>query len=147
MKRTNTLIDTVQTRNPVQFLSEYFKKLVYEDYVIREKDDCLFIGNVKLKKPFVEKPFDAENHEVCIYYPERDGGGRKQLFRKKENCCSLYEQSINNVRTDGNYVYEEFVRTNGFDIKVYTVGPYYMHAEARKSPGLDGVVQRNELGK
>ena len=37
--------------------------------------------------------------------------------------------------------------TNGFDIKVYTIGPYYMYAEARKAPTLDGVVVRNKEGK
>lgn len=90
---------------------------------------------------------DAENHNIWIYYPTSDGGGCKKLFRKLQDISSNYDKNINSIRNDGNYIYEEFLPTNGFDIKVYCVGDEYAHAEARKSPVLDGKVQREQDGK
>lgn len=112
-----------------------------------EADDYIQVGEKRLDKPFVEKPIDSENHNICIYYPSSAGGGVKSLFRKVGDKSSSYDPSTNSIRRDGTYMYEPFFQTGGTDIKVYTIGPEYAHAEARKSPVIDGLVNRDKNGK
>lgn len=113
-----------------------------------ETADYVEMNGVRICKPFVEKPVSGDNHNINIYYPQQKGGGVKCLFRKYNNRSAEYlPNHPGNVRRDGSYIYEEFLTTGGTDVKVYTVGPRYAHAEARKSPVVDGVVLRTPEGK
>ncbi|CAM9169864.1 unnamed protein product [Choristocarpus tenellus] len=119
-----------------------------KDLVIVEADDYIEVNGTTIHKPFVEKPVNAEDHNIHIYYPMSAGGGSKRLFRKVGDRSSEFYPEINEIRREGSYIYEAFVETQGTDVKVvYTVGPDYGHAEARKSPTLDGKVNRNTEGK
>jgi len=112
-----------------------------------EHDNYIVYKGKQMNKPFVEKPLDADNHEIWIHYPRSLGGGAKKLFRKIQDRASLFDPQQNSVRNDGVYLYEPFFATGGTDIKVYTVGMDYVHAEARKAPTVDGKVQRSQDGK
>ncbi|KAJ6926915.1 inositol hexakisphosphate and diphosphoinositol-pentakisphosphate kinase VIP2-like isoform X1 [Populus alba x Populus x berolinensis] len=116
------------------------------DYFI-EEEDFVEVHGSRFWKPFVEKPVDGDDHSIMIYYPSSAGGGMKELFRKVGNRSSEFHPEVRRVRREGSYIYEEFMPTGGTDVKVYTVGPEYAHAEARKSPVVDGVVMRNTDGK
>ena len=114
---------------------------------LKEFDDHIEYKGKKLFKPFVEKPFNGDDHYVYIYYPPSHGGGIKILFRKTKDYCACFINGEYKIRRDKSYIYEEFLQAGGFDIKVYTIGEEYAHAEARKSPSLDGKVQRTIDGK
>ncbi|XP_031715018.1 inositol hexakisphosphate and diphosphoinositol-pentakisphosphate kinase 1 isoform X9 [Anarrhichthys ocellatus] len=117
-----------------------------EECNLVEAEDHVEVNGEVFPKPFVEKPVCAEDHNVYIYYPTSAGGGSQRLFRKIGSRSSVYSPETS-VRKTGSYIYEEFMPTDGTDVKVYTVGPDYAHAEARKSPALDGKVERDSEGK
>nr|CAB3498920.1 unnamed protein product [Digitaria exilis] len=100
------------------------------DYFI-EQEDFVEVHGKRFLKPFVEKPVNGNSSLIYIV----------------GNRSSEFHPDVRRVRREGSYIYEEFMPTGGTDVKVYTVGPGYAHAEARKSPVVDGVVMRNPDGK
>lgn len=105
-----------------------------------------------LKKPFIEKPVDSEDHNLWVYYPRSQGGGVRKLFRNVGRRSSEFFAGIVEPRAMGepgrSYIYEQFIPLDdGEDIHAYAVGPSYCHLETQRSPTVDGLVRRNTRSK
>ncbi|KAL1785748.1 inositol hexakisphosphate and diphosphoinositol-pentakisphosphate kinase 1 isoform X7 [Sigmodon hispidus] len=108
-----------------------FRK-VQSHWSIWEVGQCEVVG---IKREFVCKAWRLRQYcSPCLSLLKI--GSRSSVYSPESS-----------VRKTGSYIYEEFMPTDGTDVKVYTVGPDYAHAEARKSPALDGKVERDSEGK
>ena len=114
--------------------------------VLQIDSETIQLGSVILKKPFVEKPVNGDDHNVYLYYSKSQGGGVRKMFRKVGNQSSLFCPDEWQIRTGNSFIYETFLEsTNSEDVKVYTVGETFAHAETRKSPVVDGLVRSNKV--
>lgn len=96
------------------FIDRHVVSLVHE---LIESEDHVEVNGVCFNKPFVEKPVSAEDHNIYIYYPTAAGGGSQRLFRKIGSRSSVYSPE-SRVRKSGSYIYEDFMPTDGTDVKV-----------------------------
>eukprot|EP00831_Metopus_contortus_P029447 TRINITY_DN24224_c0_g1_i1.p1 TRINITY_DN24224_c0_g1~~TRINITY_DN24224_c0_g1_i1.p1 ORF type:complete len:319 (+),score=67.51 TRINITY_DN24224_c0_g1_i1:53-1009(+) len=87
------------------------------------------------------------HHKVCCVFFFNDTATTEIYTRSIVGSVRCVQETGYQRRVHGSFLYEEYLQTDGFDIKVYTVGCKYAHAEARKSPSLDGKVMRDKNGK
>lgn len=150
--------------SPPAFISQELNEIVSRDFNVDISSSQYYrrpigtaltsagicVGKEILKRPFIEKPANSDDHNIWIY--EEDGMVCK-MFRKVANKSSerVPEKDVQwrgSLDEAGSLVYEVFLPVDsGEDIKVYTVGPNYAYAESRKSPFVDGIVRRNAQGK
>lgn len=80
-----------------------------DDVELRDDDlVCKATGEVLLTKPFVEKPCNAEDHNVFVYFPMSAGGGSQQIFRKTKDRSSEFDPNHFKLRTGGSYMHVDF---------------------------------------
>lgn len=65
----------------------------------REYPDGIVLNSITLKKPFVEKPLTAEEHNVWLCFNRQQKTGVQKILRKRREKSSEYDQTAAHIRT------------------------------------------------
>ena len=78
------------------------------NHTVLKYDDNIVVNGTPIRKPFVEKPINAEDHHIYVY---NKGGGSWRLFRKVGDRSSELS-SCSCIRREGSYIYEAHISSN-----------------------------------
>jgi inositol hexakisphosphate/diphosphoinositol-pentakisphosphate kinase len=87
-------LDALQASDVVESTDYIRVSSAINDGVVRSPIRCCLaqFRNETLEKPFVEKPLDANNHDIVIY--RRDGTSQRLLRKKDDGVNSVIESSL-----------------------------------------------------
>jgi len=110
--------------------------------VVREdRKDSVKIGKHVIKRPFIEKPIKTDSHDIVIYHA--NGKGSTVMHTPPEQGTQVYHSENNSIRTDGPFIYEEFL-PNALEVKIKIIGADFACGECR--PTTDkGVAERTAI--
>ncbi|KAL0234656.1 hypothetical protein PCE1_001692 [Barthelona sp. PCE] len=134
----------------IDIMLSLMDRRIMNDVLTDSRAPCipLFDDPKSIEGPVIEKPLDAENHDVRIYYDNKT----VFLHRKTKDRCSFEEENSCIYRSNEEMVYSPLCSAiNNLDIKVYAFnfndGKDEVFAESRPSPVHNHFVQRDENGQ
>lgn len=102
---------------------------------VEDGEDHIAVDGTRINKPFLEKPVSSKDNDIYIYYPKHAGGGRMRLVSNGWGNAEFVGGRAH-VRRTGSHVYQSFVRSEGFELRLFVIGSSYVHADARQQfPG------------
>lgn len=128
--RSKTLRECVKWGIPVPRFLQCDRDGSLEPSII-DHEDYILIDGQRLDKPFVEKPIRSVDRDIYVYYPRSAGGGRVRLGWQGWGDAEFLGGRAY-VRRNGSYVYECFIPSEGFELRLGVVGSSYVNAEAKQ---------------
>ena len=101
-----------------------------KDLTISPDQSYIQQNNIKLSKPFIEKPLSSDQHEITIYHNDIEQSSTKvnktfQVAKNHNNHSINLEKILKNskIKSSGKWIYEEYFDPGkSIEIKIYVAG-------------------------
>lgn len=127
-----------RTKNPLVTVTENGNQLVISNKIEG--------SNEIINRPFVEKGLGVEEHDVRIYHKDQlKSCVRMQRVKGLVSVDKFEDCGGARGLKSGDWVYQQFLE-NALEIKVYTAGFDYVHAETRNS-SENSILEGKEIAR